>query len=176
MAGQGNRPAVVQRGAGLGSEPRHRHTPRHELRGQLSRASAPDGDPRLEDRADRRPVPRQPRDPRSRIGHQARPNRAEGRLAHHEAGLMTASTAATALDPSTSAQFLGGLGFLLTPDGEGTEFPSYLLVALREQPTLCHFDPERVEYWRESEGHSNVDLFSRATPLPVDQSFTWGLI
>lgn len=85
-------------------------------------------------------------------------------------------TLATTLDPGTSAQFLRGLGFLLTPDGEGTESPAYLLVALRDEPTLCHFDPERVEYWLESNERGQIDTFSRATPLPTDHSFSWGAI
>jgi hypothetical protein len=85
-------------------------------------------------------------------------------------------TTETRLDPPTSAQFLSDLGFLLTPDGEGTESPSYLLVALREQPTLCHFDPERVDYWLEVEGRAHPDTFTRATPLPVDHAFSWGVI
>jgi hypothetical protein len=85
-------------------------------------------------------------------------------------------TTATTLDPPTSAQFLSDLGFLLTPDGEGTESPAYLLVALRERPTLCHFDPERIEYWLEVEGRAHLDTFTRATPLPVDHPFSGGLI
>ncbi len=85
-------------------------------------------------------------------------------------------TGATVLDPSTSAQFLGSLGFLLTPDGEGIESPAYLLVALRDQPTGCHFDPERVEYWQEADGRSHHEIFSRETPLPTDHPFTWGSI
>jgi len=85
-------------------------------------------------------------------------------------------TEATTLDPCTSAQFLAGLGFLLTPDGEGTESPSYLLVALREQRTLCHFDPERAEYWQEAGSRSHVESFGRATTLPLDHPFTWGSI
>jgi hypothetical protein len=95
------------------------------------------------------------------------------RILHFEA--MT--TTATTLDPPTSAQFLSDLGFLLTPDGAGTEWPAYLLVALRDQPTLSHFDPERVEYWLEDDGgRSHLDAFSRGTSLPVDHPFSWGLI
>jgi hypothetical protein len=85
-------------------------------------------------------------------------------------------TAAATLDPGTSAQFLGGLGFLLTPDGDGTDAPAYLLVALRQEPTLQHFDPERVGYWMEARGRGTEETFSRATSLPLDGSFSWGPI
>jgi hypothetical protein len=85
-------------------------------------------------------------------------------------------TTQTTLDPRTSAQFLTGLGFLLTPDGKGTESPAYLLVALRAEPTRSHFDPERVEYWQPANGRACSTSFSRATPLPADHPFTWGSI
>ena len=83
---------------------------------------------------------------------------------------------AVALDPRTGAQFLEGLGFLLTPDGAGDQAPSYLLVALRTEPTLRHFDPERVEYWMTAHGRGIIDQFGRTTHVPLDHPFSWGTI
>ncbi len=83
---------------------------------------------------------------------------------------------AVALDPRTGAQFLEGLGFLLTPDGAGDQAPSYLLVALRTEPTLRHFDPERVEYWMTAHGRGVIDQFGRTTHVPLDHPFSWGTI
>lgn len=82
----------------------------------------------------------------------------------------------SSLDPPTSAQFLQGLGFLLTPDGGGEESPAYLLVALRGEPTLRHFDPERVEYWMDLNGRGQSDTFNRLTKVPIDGPFSWGPI
>jgi hypothetical protein len=83
---------------------------------------------------------------------------------------------AVTLDPPTSAQFLQGLGFLLTPDGDGDQAPAYLLVAVRGEPTLQHFDPERVAYWVTSHGRGSIDEFLRTTHVPVDRPFSWGTI
>lgn len=84
-------------------------------------------------------------------------------------------TNSATLDPPTSAQFLQGLGFLLTPDGVDVT-PAYLLVALRGEPTLSHFDPERVEYWVETNSRGVTDTFLRTTRVPVDRPFSWGPI
>lgn len=83
---------------------------------------------------------------------------------------------AVALDPRTGAQFLQGLGFLLTPDGAGDQAPSYLLVALRTEPTLRHFDPERVDYWVATNGRGTIERFDRSTRIPLDHPFSWGTI
>lgn len=83
---------------------------------------------------------------------------------------------AVTLDPPTSAQFLQGLGFLLTPDGDGDQAPAYLLVALRGEPTLQHFDPERVEYWVTGRGRGATEGFLRTTHVPLDRPFSWGTI
>lgn len=69
------------------------------------------------------------------------------------------------------------LGFLLeTPT---TERPgaARLIVAFRDRPTLEHFDPELVTYWRTGEdrrGHAtDLTLESRT---PVRAEFSWGRI
>jgi len=49
--------------------------------------------------------------------------------------------------PESAARVLRNLGFVShadMPDGPGE---SWLAIAIRQQPTLEHFDAERVEYW-----------------------------
>ena len=61
---------------------------------------------------------------------------------------MTVTRPAPArLDPVSAAPLLSDLGFLATSDLPDRPGPAYLLVALREAPTLHHYDPEVVEYW-----------------------------
>jgi hypothetical protein len=80
------------------------------------------------------------------------------------------------LDPPTAARMLADLGFLASSDLPDRVGPAYLLVALRPEPTLRHYDPERVEYWV-SAGSSGVRrILSRETRLPIDGAFSWGLI
>jgi hypothetical protein len=77
--------------------------------------------------------------------------------------------------PLVAARHLAHLGFLLEspfPDrlGEGR-----LLVALRDAPTLAHFDPEVVRFWRTGDdrrGHATeLTLESRS---PARAPFSWG--
>jgi hypothetical protein len=88
------------------------------------------------------------------------------------------SASSPTLEPGNSAQFLQELGFLLTPDvpDESASLPAYLLVALRAHPTLGHFDPERVDYWVNSDGRGCPATFDRSIHLPFDHDFEWGLI
>jgi hypothetical protein len=80
------------------------------------------------------------------------------------------------LDPVSAAPPLANLGFLASSDLPDRPGPAYLLVALREVPTLRHFDPETVEYWV-SDGDRGVRRsLTRASPLPIDADFSWGLI
>lgn len=74
------------------------------------------------------------------------------------------------------ARRLADLGFLAGPDLPDRPGPAYLLVALRDTPTLRHYDPERIEYWVTERGRGVRRELSRATPLPVDQPFSWGMI
>jgi hypothetical protein len=77
----------------------------------------------------------------------------------------------------SAAARLAHLGFLLVspfPDRPGE---AQLMVALRDRPTLEHFDPELIRYWRtgaDRRGHP-VEI-SRATPLPIDTEFSWGKV
>jgi len=83
---------------------------------------------------------------------------------------------AAGLDPVSAAPLLSDLGFLSSSDLPDRPGPAYLLVALREAPTLRHYDPESVEYWVSQSGRGVRRLLTRATPLPLDTDFSWGLI
>lgn len=80
-------------------------------------------------------------------------------------------------DQTEPARQLAHLGFLLETPPPGHPGEARLLVAFRERPTLQHFDPELVRYWRTGEdrrGHlAELSLDSR-TPLRVE--FSWGRV
>lgn len=79
------------------------------------------------------------------------------------------------IDPAVAAGQLAGWGFLAhadLPDGAGD---AYLLIALRDQPTLRHFDPERVELWVTRGGRGVPLLVTKSTP-DLDLSFSWGTV
>jgi hypothetical protein len=67
-------------------------------------------------------------------------------------------------------------GFLAQPDLPDRPGPAYLLVALRDQPTLRHYDPELVEYWVAEHGRGTRRILTRGTPMPLEADFSWGLI
>jgi hypothetical protein len=71
---------------------------------------------------------------------------------------------------------LADLGFLAGPDLPDRPGPAFLLVALREQPTLRHYDPERIEYWVTKRGRGVRRSVTRTTPMPVDVDVSWGMI
>jgi hypothetical protein len=61
---------------------------------------------------------------------------------------MTAYRPSSETLPLASAVGLvSDLGFLAGPDIPDRPGPAYLLVALRDHPTLRHYDPERIDYW-----------------------------
>jgi hypothetical protein len=80
------------------------------------------------------------------------------------------------LDPVSAAPLLADLGFLSGSDLPDRPGPAYLLVALRETPTLRHYDPEVIEYWVSQGGRGTRRLLTRATRMPVDLEFSWGVI
>jgi hypothetical protein len=80
------------------------------------------------------------------------------------------------LDPASAGPLLADLGFLASPDLPDRPGPAYLLVALRDVPTLRHFDPEAVEYWVSKGGRGVRRTLTRATALPIETDFSWGLI
>jgi hypothetical protein len=79
-------------------------------------------------------------------------------------------------DPLSAASMLADLGFLASPDLPDRPGPAFLLVALREAPTLHHYDPEAVGYWVSEGGRGVRRALTRATPLPIETEFSWGLI
>jgi hypothetical protein len=82
----------------------------------------------------------------------------------------------TDLAPISAAALLSDLGFLAYPDLPDRPGPAYLLVALRETATLRHYDPEAVDYYV-TEGDRGVRrTLTRATAVPIEVDFSWGLI
>ena len=78
-------------------------------------------------------------------------------------------------DLAAAGAKLSHLGFLLVSAYPAQAGGSQLLVALRDRPTLEHFDPEQILYWRTGEdrrGH-RAEL-TRETPVPLHGGFSWG--
>jgi hypothetical protein len=90
--------------------------------------------------------------------------------------MAIARPALTQVDPVSAAPLLADLGFLSSSDLPDRPGPAYLLVALRETPTLRHYDPELVEFWASSSGRGTRRSLTRDTPLPVEAEFSWGMI
>lgn len=80
------------------------------------------------------------------------------------------------LDPVSGAPLLADLGFLSSSDLPDRPGPAWLLVALRDAPTLRHYDPEAVEYWVSEGDHGVHRTLTRESRLPIDEDFSWGLI
>jgi hypothetical protein len=80
------------------------------------------------------------------------------------------------LDPASVAPLLGDLGFLASPDLPDRPGPAYLLVALRDAPTLHHYDPEAVDYWVTEGERGARRRLTRETRVPIAGEFSWGLI
>ena len=81
-----------------------------------------------------------------------------------------------ALPVASAAGLVSDLGFLAGPDLPDRPGPAYLLVALRDHPTLRHYDPERIDYWVSRKGRGMRGSITRATQVPLDADFSWGLI
>jgi len=81
-----------------------------------------------------------------------------------------------ALDPVTARPLLASLGFVANSDLPNGPGPAYLLVAIRPDPTLHHYDPERIDYWVTEGIHGAHREIERDTRLPVETEFSWGLI
>jgi len=77
--------------------------------------------------------------------------------------------------PEVAARHLADWGFLAHPDLPDVTGDAYLLVALRDEPTHRHFDPETVEVWVTRGGRGERIEITRATS-PFDSEFTWGTI
>jgi hypothetical protein len=80
------------------------------------------------------------------------------------------------LVPASAAPLLADLGFLASSDLPDRPGPACLLVAMRDKPTLRHYDPESVEYWVSVSDRGIRQTLTRQTRLPVDIDFSWGVI
>ncbi len=79
-------------------------------------------------------------------------------------------------DPVEAAQRLADWGFLAEPDLPDRPGPAYLLIALRDRPTLLHYDPEVVEYWVSANQRGTRRILTRDSVMPMEVAFSWGLI
>lgn len=76
-----------------------------------------------------------------------------------------------------ASSLMGRLGFLAFRTPPGVRMPdSCLMVLIRDRPTLEHFDPEVVTYWRMAEGHGQPDSVDLSALHPTPRSFSWGRI
>lgn len=98
-------------------------------------------------------------------------------------GSATASPAAIGGTPSGERSIIEGAyrslaswGFLAQPDLPDVPGPAFLLVALRDQPSLRHFDPEVVRYWTVAAGRGHLQELTRRSTLPLTRPFSWGTI
>lgn len=72
---------------------------------------------------------------------------------------------------------LSNLGFeLVEPDKTQGEETSHLLIALRPQPTLQHYDPEKISYWTSDGVRGRAAQMDRETKFPVNADYAWGQI
>jgi len=78
--------------------------------------------------------------------------------------------------PAAAAAEVATLGFVVHSDLPDRPGPARLLIAIRERPTLRHYDPELVEYWVSDAGRGRPRTLTYDTRLPVSTEFSWGLI
>ena len=82
---------------------------------------------------------------------------------------------AAVADPDPATRLLDW-GFLANPDLPDRPGPAFLLVALRNEPTLRHYDPETIDYWISQDERGQRRRLSRSTPMPLSEPFSWGMI
>ena len=76
-----------------------------------------------------------------------------------------------------AGQVLANLGFqLVEPSRSPGSATSHLLVALRPNPTLSHFDPETIDCWTCEAGRGKATQLDRDTRYPLATDYAWGLI
>lgn len=74
-----------------------------------------------------------------------------------------------------AARLLADLGFTLINSHHSAPAPSHLLIALRDRPSLAHFDPEVVTFYEPAEGRGRVaTLDRRTTGAAATRTVLWG--
>lgn len=81
-----------------------------------------------------------------------------------------------AADLAVAARRLAPWGFLADPDLPDRPGPASLIVALRDRPTLRHYDPEVIEFWATHEGRGAHQAVTRQTKVPLSTGVSWGEI
>ena len=79
--------------------------------------------------------------------------------------------ASAVLDPASAAALMTNFGFLATSDLPDRPGPASLLVALREVPTLHHYDPEAIQYWAVQSGRGLPRTLTRVHPADRHRVF-----
>jgi hypothetical protein len=80
-------------------------------------------------------------------------------------------------EPVRSAPLVADLGFLLRWDLPSSGRDALLVIAIREEPTERHFDPESITYWRtDHAGHGGPAELDFATRVPLRTDVSWGPI
>jgi len=74
-----------------------------------------------------------------------------------------------------AAALLAGLGFTLINSHRGAATGSHLLVALRDRPSLAHFDPEVVAFYEPADGRGRLATLERHTiGTAPERPVLWG--
>jgi hypothetical protein len=80
--------------------------------------------------------------------------------------------------PAAAAALLAELGFRLIEPEQVAGDDSHLLIALRDRPTLRHFDPETIAYYAPRDGGAILTTIDRATAARaggrVQRRALWG--
>ena len=77
---------------------------------------------------------------------------------------------------TAAARRLAPWGFLADPDLPDRPGPASLIIALRERPTLRHYDPEVVEFWSTEGGRGTHGSVTRTAKTPFTVGVSWGEI
>lgn len=106
------------------------------------------------------------------------PGRPEPPRTIAERGVLVASLDDARAWPAAAASLLAELGFrVVSPVGPDRR-RWHLLIALRDQPTERHFDPEHVAYYAQAGNGAAVRTFDRRTPgapgTVIARAALWG--
>jgi hypothetical protein len=90
----------------------------------------------------------------------------------------TASPELELLPFERAPTLVANLGFVLVQDEHAGESAapvgSHLVVALRDEPTLTHFDPDRMTWFITSGGKGQTVEYQRPRALPEQTAVAWG--